>query len=166
MQLLGRYSFKNGAGILEKEKSTELSEVLEAIRQAGLEKCREPGGLLCSPKKMAREILGYLYSHGWSKPKMPFGEPDSFIEGDALKDGVGVEIQFGKYSFLGWDSFRKMSLFGKQGVYEFGIEIAPMASLRRKMSKGVGSFEQVAEKLERAGNPDLGIPVLVLGIDG
>lgn len=58
-----------------------------------------------------------------------------------------------------------MALFGKHGVYKYGIEIAPMALLRRKMSKGVGSFEQVAEKLDKGGNPALGIPIVVLGID-
>jgi hypothetical protein len=34
------------------------------------------------------------------------------------------------------------------------------------MSQGVGSFEQAKEKLETAGNPDLSVPVLLLGIDG
>jgi hypothetical protein len=33
------------------------------------------------------------------------------------------------------------------------------------MSKGVDSFEQVKERLEKVGNPDLNIPVVVLGID-
>lgn len=166
MRVISRYSFKKGLEILGKEKPPELSEVLEAIRQVDLEKCMEPGKSLYSPKEIAGKILDSLFSRGWSKPKISFEKPDNFIEGDALKNGVGLEIQFGKYSFLGWNTLRKMALFGKQGVYKYGIEIAPMASLRRKMSKGVGSFEQVTEKLEKTGNPDLKIPVAVLGIDG
>lgn len=160
-----RYS--DGQEILEKANVDRLAEVLEAIKKADLEKCREPGAgaRLYSPQKIAREILGSLYSLGWSRPKIMFGTPNNFIEGDALKNGVGVEIQFGNYAFLGWDSMRKMVLFAGSGVYRYGIEIVPMASLRRRMSKGVGSFEQVAERLEKTRNPDLNIPVVVLGID-
>jgi hypothetical protein len=162
----------NGQEILEKANVDRLAEVLGAINKADLEKCREPGKPgkpakpLYSPQRIAGEILGPLHSTGWSRPKIMFGKPDNFIEGDGLKNGVGVEIQFGNYAFLGWDSLRKMSLFGRSGVYRYGIEIVPMASLRRKMSKGVGSFEQVTERLEKTGNPELSIPVVVLGIDG
>ena len=170
--------FSDGQEILEKENLDRLAEVLEAIKQVDLEKCREPGKSgkpgkssksgkpLYSPKAMAEQILDFLYSRGWSKPKIMFGQPDNFIEGDGIKNGVGLELQFGKYSFLGWDSLRKMSLFAGSGVYRYGIEIAPMASLRRRMAKGVGSFEQVTERLQKTGNPKLEIPVVVLGIDG
>lgn len=179
--------YSDGQEIIEKANVDRLAEVLEAIKHVDLERCREsgksgksgkpgkagkagkskkPAKPLYSPKAMAAQILDYLYSRGWSKPKIMFGKPDNFIEGDGIKDGVGLELQFGKYAFLGWDSLRKMSLFAGSGVYRYGIEILPMASLRRKMSKGVGSFEQVKERLEKAGNPDLNIPVVVLGIDG
>jgi hypothetical protein len=185
--------FSDGQEILEKENLDRLAEVLEAIKQVDLKKCIEPSKpgkpkksvksgkssktskssksaqsskTLYSPGAMAQQILGFLYSRGWSKPKIMFGKPDNFIEGDGSKNGVGLELQFGKYSFLGWDSLRKMSIFASSGVYRYGIEIAPMASLRRKMAKGVGSFEQVTERLQKTGNPDLNIPVVVLGIDG
>lgn len=156
----------DGAAVLEKDRPAEMSEVLDAIGHVDFSKCTEPGEPgLCSPRRVAGEILGYLHRRGWSRPSIPIGKDGSAIEGDAHKNGVGVEIQFGGYSFLGWDSFRKMAISAKRGVYRYGIEIAPMASLRRRMSKGVGSFEQAVEKLSKAGNPDLSIPVLVLGID-
>ena len=169
MLVVSRYSFKNGLESLETERPSELSDVLKAIELADLRKCTEPGKPgkpLYSPKAMSREILNSLYSTGWSRPKVPLGGRENLIEGDALMNGVGLEVQFGRYSFLGWDSLRKMSLLGEHGICKLGIEIVPMASLRQRMSKGVGSFEQVTERLEKAGNLGLKIPVLVLGIDG
>ncbi len=164
MRVVNKYSFKNGLELLEKEKPIELSEVLEAIKWANSEKCVDAG--LYFPKALASEILDRLHSKGWTKPKIPFEKPNNFIEGDGLKNEVGLELQFGTYSFIGWDFLGKMALFGKQGIYKFGIEVVPMASLRRKMSKGVGSFEMMAETLEKKGNPNLEIPVVLLGIDG
>ncbi|MFH0956831.1 MAG: BglII/BstYI family type II restriction endonuclease [Candidatus Aenigmatarchaeota archaeon] len=167
MQVIGQYSFMDGAGIMERERPAELLEVLDAIGRVDLSKCAEPGKpALSSPKSIADEILSRLYTKGWAKARIPMEKEGSAIEGDARKNGVGLEIQFGGYSFLGWDSFRKIAISGKHGIYRYGIEIAPMASLRRRMSQGVGSFEQAKEKLEKAGSPDLSVPVLLLGIDG
>lgn len=166
MHVVERYSFMDGGAVIGKERPAELAEVLDAISRVDFSECTEPGSPgLCSPRKVAGKILGRLHRRGWSRPKIPIGKEGGAIEGDAHKNGVGVEIQFGGYSFLGWDSFRKMALSGNHGVYRYGIEIAPMSSLRRRMSKGVGSFEQAKEKLEKTGNPDLRIPVLLLGVD-
>lgn len=162
MRIVKKYSFNAGLKLLGKDKARELEEVLDAVKAAKAEKTKAG---LYSPKAMSNEILSLLYRKGWEKPKTAFGPPGSLIEGDAAKNGVGVEIQFGKYSFLGWDSLRKMAVFAGAGAYSHGIEIAPMASLRRRMDKGVGSFEQLSGKLKSAGNAELKIPVVVLGID-
>lgn len=161
MRIARKYSFNGGLKLLRKEKARELAGVIEAVEASRAEKTKEG---LYSQKSMGSGILSLLYGKGWVKPKVEFGAKGSFVEGDAAKNGVGVELQFGKYSFLGWDSLRKMSAFAGEGIYSHGIEIAPMASLRRRMDKGVGSFEQLSEKLKSSGNP-LKIPVIVLGID-
>ncbi len=160
MCIAARYSFKNALKLLKKEKPAELLEVMEAIENVKVKKAG-----LYSPKELSKAILDSLYACGWKQPKAAFDMPGNPIEGDAVKNGVGVELQFGKYSFLGWDTLRKMAAFAEKGTYKYGIEIAPMASLRRRMSKGVGSFEQVEEKMEKE-KPKLKIPVLVLGIEG
>lgn len=160
MRIVAKYSINKGVLLLKRKKGKEFSEALEAVRQAKLKK-----GKLHSPAEMGKAILDYLYARGWSQPKIALEIPGNFITGDAMKNNVGVELQFGKYSFLGWDTLRKMSLFAAEGTYEYGIEIAPMASLRRKMSKGVGSFEQLGKKLKEGSKAGLKIPAVVLGID-
>jgi hypothetical protein len=174
MRVVDRYSFKNGLEILKKEKPDELSEVIDAIKHVDAEKCKTkvskektmPGKMLYSPKALNKEILdNFLYKKGWSKPKIPFERPGSFIEGDGVKNGVGLEVQFGKYAFLGWDIFGKMVIFARHEHYKYGIEVVPMASLRKKMSTGIGSFEQITNILEKRGKADLDIPVAVLGVD-
>jgi hypothetical protein len=164
MRVAKKYSYQGGLETLGKERPSELAEVISVIEAVDSIKCLE--GKLVSPSIIVRELLDKrLLQGGWTAPKVPFGEPGNFLEGDALKNGVGLELQFGKYAFLGWDSLRKMAALSKEGVYEYGIEIAPAAALRRRMSKGVGSYEQIVERLEKQGNPDLDIPVVVLGID-
>ena len=106
-----------------------------------------------------------LYKKGWTKPKIKFDRPGSFIEGDGVKNDVGLEVQFGKYAFLGWDIFGKMVIFSKQKYYKYGVEVVPMASLQKDMSTGIGTFEQIVNILEKRGISDLDIPVAVLGIN-
>ena len=87
-----------------------------------------------------------------------------FIEADAIKGGVGVEVQFGKYAFLGWDIFGKMVIFGRKGLIRVGIEIVPMPELQAEMSSGVGSFAQIKQVLENRGVGDIDLPVGVFGV--
>ena len=99
---------------------------------------------------------------------------------DGIKNGVGLEIQFGKYAFMGYDILSKMPIFAVRGKIDCGIEIVPMKSLSTgrlaetvlieqqtgyRMSTGVPYFEQIKADLETRGTADLDIPVLVLGID-
>jgi hypothetical protein len=174
MRIVQSYSFKKGLEVLKKKKSQELSEVTTAIQNVNAANCKTkvskektmPGKMLYSPKAFNREILNnFLYKKGWSKPKIPFERPGSYIEGDGAKNDVGLEVQFGKYAFLGWDIFGKMVIFARQGYYKYGVEIVPMTSLRRKMSTGIGSFEQITNILEKRGISNLDIPVAVLGVD-
>jgi hypothetical protein len=168
MRIVKKYSYKHGAETLQKERPAELAEAIRAIEGIDIKNCQEKKAgckELYSPSLIVHELLDKnLLARGWSTPKVPFGEAANIIEGDAQKNGVGLEIQFGRYAFLSWDSLRKMAILSKEGVYKYGIEVAPMASLRQRMSKGVGSFEQIVERLEKQGNPELEIPVVVLGI--
>jgi len=161
MKIVEKYSFQDGSKRLEKERPSELAQVIEAIERA---QPKAKKGLY-SPGDLCNEILEPLYKQGWSIPKREFEIPGNPLYGDGLKNEVGLELQFGKYAFLAWDTLRKIVLFSEKEIYKYGIEVAPMASFRRKMAKGIGSFEQVSEKLEKSGNPDLEIPVLLLGID-
>ena len=88
---------------------------------------------------------------------------------DFIKDTLGVEVQFGKYSFMAYNVCAKMTIFRNQQPIEAGIEIAPIeivpvGELADQMSSGVSYYEQIVWDLEHRGEADIDIPVLVLGI--
>ncbi len=64
---------------------------------------------------------------------------------DFVKNRLGVEVQFGKYSFMVYNVCAKMTIFNK-------------------MSTGVSYFEQFVWDLEKRGIANIDIPVLILGI--
>ena len=170
MDILEIYSFKNGLEIIKENHLKELIEVVEAIRSvdSSLMKTKVskektmPGKKLFSPVALNKKILNdTLYKIGWSKPKIPLDEKSSFIEADGVKGNVGLEVQFGKYAFLGWDILGKMVIFAENGNYDVGIEVVPVKSLQRQMSTGVGSFTQIVNILEKRGVADKDIPILI-----
>ena len=83
---------------------------------------------------------------------------------DGIKNKVGLEIQFGKYAFMGYDIFSKMIIFKNLKYIECGVEIVPSNELVRQMSTGVSSFEQLLVDFENRGESNIDIPVYVLSI--
>ena len=86
-------------------------------------------------------------------------------EMDFLKDGLGIEVQFGKYAFMVYNVCAKMTIFHNEGLINAGIEIVPVKSFADEMSTGVSYFEQFVWDLEKRGVADIDIPVLIYGID-
>ena len=84
---------------------------------------------------------------------------------DFVKQQLGVEIQFGKYSFMVYNVAAKMTIFKNMGYIDTGIEIVPVKALADEMSSGVSYFEQFVWDLERRGIADIDIPVMIIGID-
>jgi hypothetical protein len=89
----------------------------------------------------------------------------AFREMDFVKDKLGVEIQFGKYSFMVYNVAAKMTIFKKMGIIDAGVEIVPVKDFADSMSSGVSYFEQFVWDLEQRGVSNIDIPVLILGID-
>ena len=117
MKVLKTYSWKNGIDILKKRYPKEFQEIIDAIEHVNSEKHRTKQSkektrqfkMLFSPSQLNKTILdNYLYKRGWKKPKVMLDKEGHFIEGDGVKNRVGLEIQFGKYAFTGWDIFGKM----------------------------------------------------------
>jgi Restriction endonuclease BglII len=183
MDIVAEYSFKKGREIIVTQFPEQYDEVCSAIREvdaetARVKKSREitmPGKLLYSPIALNNALLrDRLYQRGWKKPVLRYQTtvPETnesysgYIEGDGEKGGLGLEVQFGKYAFLGWDIFGKMPIFALRNYFQAAIEVVPMASFsrRKQMSSGIGCFDQIKAMLELRGESDLDIPVLVLGI--
>jgi hypothetical protein len=83
---------------------------------------------------------------------------------DFVKDGVAVEVQLGKYSFIAYDLFVKHMAFYVGGQINVGVEVVPMKCLQREMSSGPGYFEAELYNLIREGRGVPPVPLVMLGI--
>lgn len=182
MRVISSYSFKGGLKYIKQHHPEELKEIYDAISslnavnslcKISAEKTMK-GKLLYSPEKMNYDLKAYLHKLGWTEanaagkkgfrePRIDFGK-GRFREMDGIKNKVGLEIQFGKYAFMGYDIFSKMIIFKNHGLIDCGIEIVAVQALMRTMSTGVSAYEQLMVDFEHRGESNIDIPVLVLGI--
>jgi len=181
MRIVKTYSFKSGEEFIEKRYKSELLEVEAAIRHANATSCltkpssekTKVGQLLYSPADLNKTMKMELRDHGWTEksdgkkgyhePRYAFGK-NRFREMDGIKNKVGLEIQFGKYAFMGYDIFSKMVIFNKLGLIKCGIEVVAVHELCKHMSTGVSDFDQLLIDFKYRGESNIDIPVLVIGI--
>jgi hypothetical protein len=182
MQIVDTYSFKGGEKFIKTKHQQELKEVLQAIENVDATAClvKESqektmmGKLLFSPLTMNNYLKLAMHEKGWTEkvegkkkvfrePRYAFGK-NRFREMDGLKNKVGLEIQFGKYAFMGYDIFSKMVIFNKLRLIECGIEVVPGHELVRQMSTGVSDFEQLLVDFEYRGESNIDIPVFVISL--
>jgi len=139
-----------------------------------------PGKVLFSPIELNKRFKALLDPAGWKPVKVPCEYPTHFYETsyspkklqkgasremDFVKEKLGVEVQFGKYSFMVYNVAAKMTIFRNLNHIDTGIEIVPVKALADEMSSGVSFFEQFVWDLEKRGTSNIDIPVLILGID-
>ncbi len=188
MRIAGIYSFNNGQEVVEKDYPNLLREITEAITSIDEEKHKTKeseeitmeGQMLYAPKSLNKafkvdfkRIGGWkpvrvkaeysvkFYNDGYKPAPMNKG---AFREMDFVKEKLGVEVQFGKYSFMVYNVCAKMTIFKNLGHIAAGVEIVPMKSFVGQMSSGVSYFEQFVWDLEARGVSNIDIPVLILGI--
>ena len=182
MKIVNTYSFKNGEKFLKEKHPKELAEVLEAIKNLDAATCLTKesaektmkGALLFSPRDMNHHLKTALHKKNWTAKandkKKEYAEPrhafggGRFREMDGMKNKVGLEIQFGKYAFMGYDIFSKMIIFKNLGYIECGIEVVPAEELVKQMSTGVSSFDQLLVDFNNRGESNIDIPVFIVGI--
>lgn len=187
MRIAGIYSFNHGQKVIEKQYSEELAEVKTIITQIDSEKhktkaSREKtmhGKILYSPRSLNKAIGNRFLELNWKKQRViceyptnyyteryeaPIVSRGAFREMDFIKNQLGVEVQFGKYSFMVYNVCAKMTIFRNMGFIEAGIEIVPVKELAEDMSSGVSYFEQFVWDLEQRGVSNIDIPVLILGV--
>ena len=183
MKIINTYSFKGGEEFLKKKHPKELQEVFRAIKALDATLCltkesaekTKKGQVLFSPVDMNNYLKLGFHKNGWTtksegnkkrkfvEPRHAFGK-GRFREMDGIKNKVGLEIQFGKYAFMGYDIFSKMTIFKNLKYIECGVEIVPSRDLVRQMSTGVSSFEQLLVDFENRGESNIDIPVFVISI--
>ena len=187
MKIVGKFSFNDPNRIIETQYAGELAEIENAISMVNAyhhhdkvskEKTMRDR-LLYSPVRMNKAFHDAFYSMGWKNQRVKCDYPTNyylnnysppplskgaFRDMDFVKNGVGVEVQFGKYSFMVYNVSAKMTIFHRLGIINVGVEIVPVKELVNEMSSGVSYFEQFLWDLEKRGTSNIDIPVLVLGI--
>ena len=188
MKIAGIYSFNDGREVVEKNYPKLIAEIKEAIASIDEEKHKTKvseektmvGELLYDPKTLNKafkadfkRIEGWkpvrvkaeysikYYEAGYKAKAMNKG---AFREMDFVKEGLGVEVQFGKYAFMVYNVCAKMTIFKNLGHIKAGVEIVPMKAFVEQMSSGVSYFEQFVWDLEARGVSNIDIPVMILGI--
>jgi hypothetical protein len=89
---------------------------------------------------------------------------DSYREIDFVKDRLGLEVQFGKYSFMVYNGCAKMTIFHNLDLIDLGVEVVPIRAFAAEMSSGVSFFEQFVWDLGKRGVANIDIPVLIFGL--
>lgn len=188
MKIAATYSFNNGKEEITSRYAHLLPEVNAAIKavdasQHKTKKSKEktmPGQILYSPVSINKAFKVELKKNNWTPIKVHCEYPTTyylddykiraklkgaFREMDFVKEKLGIEVQFGKYSFMVYNVCAKMTIFRNLGHIDCGIEIVPVKTFALEMSSGVSYFEQFVWDLESRGVADIDIPVLILGVD-
>jgi hypothetical protein len=187
MKIAGVFSFNGGAIAVQKKYQKELNEVKRILADVDAKKHKTKtskektmrGRILYSPRSLNKDISAEFLELGWEKKRVLCNYPiqyyseeykppeiskGAFREMDFIKNKLGVEVQFGKYSFMVYNVCAKMTIFHNMGFIDVGIEIVPIKELADNMSSGVSYFEQFVWDLEQRGVSDIDIPVLILGV--
>lgn len=137
------------------------------------------GKILYSPQELNERFKRAFYNLNWENHRVPCEyptqyysknftptplNPGAFRDMDFVKKRLGVEVQFGKYSFMVYNVCAKMTIFKNLDVIDAGIEVVPIKSMTDNMSSGVSYFEQFVWDLEARGVSNIDIPVLIIGI--
>jgi hypothetical protein len=161
----------------ESKEKTMMGEMLFspiALNRVFIERFREKNWFasiyryyLTTDRKLMQEIVPLSYAEQ-KKHLIANGIPEplkSLKQTDFVKDGIAVEVQFGKYAFVAFDLFVKHLLFYSGGIINVGVEVLPTKKMQAQMSSGVAYFEGEVYNVLRHGRGNPPVPLLVLGIE-
>lgn len=184
----GQYSFNNGLEVVKEKYPHLLAEIQEIITAVNAEELKikeskergTAGRLFYYPPALNKAFRSEFQSRGWANRRVAseysrghytaeyqrgVDVKGAFRDMDFVKEKLGVEVQFGKYSFMVYNVAAKMTIFKNRGIIDAGVEIVPLKQLVSEMSSGVSYFEQFVWDLEQRGVSNIDIPVLIIGID-
>lgn len=188
MIIAGQYSFNGGKEYIQQHYSHLLTEVCEVIATVNAsqhktkesKEARRNYQMLYSPSSLNQAFKNEFKARSWVNRRVrceyptQFYTPEyqtrvkmdgSFRDMDFVKEKLGIEVQFGKYSFMVYNVCAKMTIFKNLGHIDAGVEIVQVKKLVSSMSTGVSFFEQFIWDLEQRGVSNIDIPVLIIGID-
>jgi len=179
VRIVYEYSHLGGAEILRVRYPSHEQEIYDAISEVRAQRTklsREKtmlGRELYSPSAMNRQFHAAFAARGYKElrdtytivlPDSDVRIPGAYKQIDFVKDGVLVEVQFGKYAFMFYD-MAKFQYFFNENKADLGVEIVPCHALHAQMSTGVSYGEQLVYDIERLKRHFPAVPVKVILID-
>lgn len=89
----------------------------------------------------------------------------SYNQTDHTRDGIAVEVQFGKYAFVAYDLFVKHLAFYTARIINVGVEILPTKAMQREMSSGIAYYEGELHNILRQGRNNPPVPLVLIGVE-
>ncbi len=152
----------------------EIEEVIQAVQAKRTKRSREKGRkgvYLYDPRSMNRQFQELFRQRAWLeiRDRYPLNLPNypdkSLLFGakqiDFAKEGVLVEVQFGKYAFMFYD-LAKFQYFYNEAKAEVAVEIVPAKPLQSQMSSGVSYGEQLVHDILRLRRHFPAVPVWIV----
>jgi hypothetical protein len=169
MIIAGEYSFNRGKDYIQNRYSHLLAEICEVITKVNgsSSSLNQAFNHQFQVRNWKNYRVRCEYPTQFYTPKYEIHakKNDSFRYIDFVKEKLGVEIHFSKYSSMEYNGCAKMTIFKNLGYIDAGVEIVPVKSLASSMSTSVSFFEQFIWDLEQRGVSNIDIPVLIIGID-
>ena len=179
MRVVYEYSHLGGSEILKvryPQAEADIYEVIASVKAERTKESREKtkqGAMLFAPKSMNAQFKNAFGAKGFAEtrdtytitiPGSDVAISGAFKQIDFVREGVFVEVQFGKYAFMFYD-MAKFQYFYNENKADVGIEIVPTHALQRQMSSGVSYGEQLVYDIERLKRHFPAVPVKVILID-
>lgn len=180
MRVVYEYSHLGGAEILKvhyPQIDHEINSVIRAVGTPGKTKQSKEktmaGRMLYSPKELNSAFIREFRARGYAElrdtydirlPRHPDVIHGAYKHVDFVKDGVLIEVQFGKYAFMFYDLV-KFQYFFNENKANVGVEIVPAHALHKHMSTGVSYGEQLIFDIERLKRHFPAVPVKVMLLD-
>ncbi len=164
-----------------------------ALKTKESKEVRKAEKLLYSPTELNRRFKEEFRALGWAESRTPYWVthddalirqtvelgPDeqearikaagqvpiaSYNQTDFVKERVAVEVQFGKYSFIAYDTFVKHLAFYVRDQIDVGVEVLAMKSMQSEMSSGPGFYERGLYDIARQGRGVPAVPLVLIGV--
>lgn len=179
MRVVYEYSHLGGGEILQVRHPEINAAIYEAVASVKAKRAKESkertkqGRMLFAPVDMNAQFKAAFRGRGFREMRdtytitIPGSEvaiPGAYKQVDFVKDGVFVEVQFGKYAFMFYD-MAKFQYFYNESKAEVGVEIVAAHSLQKEMSSGVSYGEQLIYDIERLKRHFPAVPVKVMLLD-
>jgi hypothetical protein len=180
MKKVYEYSHLGGSEILLvrfPQINREINGIIASTSDLGKTKVSKEktmrGRRLYSPKAFNQAFRAAFHEHAFRelRDKYTIALPNydrkiagAFKQVDFVKDGVLVEVQFGKYAFMFYD-MAKFQYFFNESKADVGVEIVPCHAMHKEMSTGTSFGEQLVYDIERLKRHFPAVPVKVILID-